>query len=132
MRYRAVAPLGALALCGALALSHVSAHAHTGSARAAAGAGSHLQVTEVEYRLLLSRGVVKAGPVSLETIDRGMDPHDVRLRAVTSQGQIATPQLTPGQRWDRVVYLKPGVYRLWCTLPEHATLGMRATLRVVR
>ena len=35
------------------------------------------------------------------------------------RAQIATPQLTPGQRWDRVVYLKPGVYRLWCTLPEH-------------
>jgi hypothetical protein len=132
VRYRAVAPLGALALCVALALSHASAHARPSSARAAAGAGSHLQVTEVEYRLLLSRGVVKAGPVSLETIDRGMDPHDVRLRAVSSHGQIATPQLTPGQRWDRVVYLKPGVYRLWCTLPEHAKLGMRATLRVVR
>jgi hypothetical protein len=28
------------------------------------------------------------------------------------------------------VYLRPGVYLLWCSLPEHARLGMRATLRV--
>lgn len=128
-----MALLGALALCVALALSHASAHARPSLAHtAAATPGSHLQVTEVEYRLLLSRGVIKAGPVSLETIDRGIDPHDVRLRAAASNAQIATPQLTPGQRWDRVVYLKPGVYHLWCTLPEHARLGMRATLTVVR
>jgi hypothetical protein len=135
---RAVA-LAALAASGALALSS-SARAHSSSAlarsgsqsTAAAAAGSHLQVTEVEYRLLLSRGVVKAGPVSLETIDRGMDPHDVRLRALASRGEIGTPELTPGRRWDRTVYLKPGVYALWCTLPEHARLGMHATLRVVR
>jgi hypothetical protein len=138
MRSVAAVALAALAATGALALSS-SARARSGSAltrsrsqSAAAAAGSHLQVTEVEYRLLLSRGVVKAGPVSLETIDRGMDPHDVRLRALASKGEIATPELTPGQRWDRTVYLKPGVYALWCTLPEHARLGMHATLRVVR
>ena len=37
-----------------------------------------------------------------------------------------------GQRWNGVVRLKPGVYHLWCSLPEHARLGMHTTLRVVR
>jgi hypothetical protein len=95
-------------------------------------ASSHLQVTEVEYRLLLSRGVVKAGPVSLEQIDGGMDPHDLRLRHGTSPTAIAQPLLSPGQRWDGVVVLKPGLYHLWCSLPGHWKLGMRALLRVVR
>jgi uncharacterized cupredoxin-like copper-binding protein len=51
---------------------------------------------------------------------------------VVSKGEIAAPELRPGQRWDGVVHLKPGTYRLWCTLPEHARLGMHATLTVVR
>ena len=89
-------------------------------------------MTQIEYRLLLSRGVVKAGRVNLEALDRGMDPHDLRLRAVSSTRETVAPQLTPGQRWDGVVNLKPGVYRLWCSLPEHAARGMRATLKVVR
>ena len=97
-----------------------------------ASAGTHLQVTEVEYRLLLSRGVVKEGPVSLEEIDGGMDPHDLRLRHGRSPNAIPQPLLSPGQRWDGVVVLKPGVYHLWCSLPGHWKLGMRALLRVIR
>jgi uncharacterized cupredoxin-like copper-binding protein len=42
------------------------------------------------------------------------------------------PELTPRRRWNGVIRLRPGSYRLWCSLPEHAKLGMRATLRVVR
>ncbi len=108
-------------------------HAGPSPARAArAAAGTHLQVTEVEYRLLLSEGVVRAGPVDLELIDGGMDPHDLRLRRGRSPREIAEPELTAGQRWDGVVDLRPGSYHLWCALPGHWRLGMRATLRVVR
>jgi hypothetical protein len=100
--------------------------------RARAGGIGHLQVTEIEYRLILSRGVVKAGPVNLEAIDAGMDPHDLRLRHSGSGPQLGAPELTSGKRWDGVVDLKPGSYHLWCSLPEHERLGMHATLRVVR
>jgi hypothetical protein len=114
MRSRVITSLVALAFLGALTVSP-SARAHSGDPRTATAAdASHLQVTEVECRLLLSRGIVKAGPVNLETIDRGMDPHDLRLRALASRGEIAVPQLMPGQRWNGVVDLKPGTYRLWC------------------
>jgi hypothetical protein len=132
MRFRPITSLVALVLLGAMTVSP-SARARSGHRpRAAAAAGSHLQVTEVEYRLLLSRAVIRAGPVNLETIDRGLDPHDLRLRALASRGEIAAPQLMPGQRWNAVVDLKPGTYRLWCSLPEHARLGMHTTLTVVR
>lgn len=116
-----------------LAPAPLDISAHEGYAsRAREATRSHLQVTEVEYRLILSRGVVKAGPVDLEAIDGGMDPHDLRLHHSGSGPEIAAPELTSGRRWDGVVTLKPGVYRLWCSLPEHAKLGMRASLRVVR
>jgi hypothetical protein len=127
-RVPANAPVGTPALTwrspGATAKNAVS--------RARAGGIGHLQVTEIEYRLILSRGVVKAGPVNLEAIDAGMDPHDLRLRHSGSGPELGAPQLTSGKRWDGVVNLKPGVYHLWCSLPEHAKLGMHAVLRVVR
>ena len=110
----------------------ILALAGAGAAARASVPATHLQVTEIEYRLLLSRGVVKAGPISLEAIDGGMDPHDLRFRHGHSTAVVAEPQLMPGQRWDGVVYLTPGVYHLWCALPQHWKLGMRATLHVVR
>lgn len=134
MRRACLSSLLLLALA-ALLVAVLAAGAGARSApalRAATAAGSHLQVIQVEYRLILSRGTVKAGPVSLEAIDRGMDPHDLRLRAGAYGADILTPQLTPQQRWDGVVRLKPGIYQLWCSLPEHAKRGMHATLRVVR
>jgi len=120
VRRAALAALVALALGGAQA----GAHAHS-------AAGGSLQVTAVEYRLLLSQGVVHAGPVSLELIDGGMDPHDLRLRRGRSGRGVAAPELTAGQRWDGVVDLRPGTYHLWCSLPQHYRLGMHARLRVV-
>lgn len=125
-------PLGTLVVVGALALSG-GARAHPNSEpRASNTISSHLRVTEVEYRLILSRGVVKAGALDIEAIDGGRDPHDLRLRHIDAKQEMAAPELTSGRRWNGVVYLKPGLYHLWCSLPEHATLGMHATLRVVR
>jgi hypothetical protein len=101
-------------------------------ASAAAAPGTHLQVSEVEYRLMLSEAVVKAGPVDLEAIDAGMDPHDLRLRRGGGPVLFGTQPLAAGQIVDAVVVLRPGVYHLWCSLPGHWKLGMHATLRVVR
>ena len=132
MTLRSIGLLCAAVLAfGLLASAGAGARAHR-VALATASAGSHLQVTQVEYRLILSRGSVRAGLVGLEAIDRGMDPHDLRLREAGSRRELTTPQLTPGQRWDGLVYLHPGRYLLWCSLPEHARLGMHATLTVTR
>jgi hypothetical protein len=120
-----LAPLLALAIAGdaALLLSGASAKSRP---------SSYLQVTQIEYRLLLSRGVVKAGPVHLEEIDGGMDPHDLNLRYGRSPMVIPEALLDPGQRYDTVLVLKPGIYHLWCSLPGHWKLGMHAILKVTR
>jgi hypothetical protein len=91
-----------------------------------------LQVTQVEYRLLLSSTVVKAGRVDLRELDRGREQHDLRLRLASGGGEVRGKLLRPGTSWEGVVYLRPGTYRLWCSLPEHAKHGMRAVLQVVR
>lgn len=132
MRLAGVATLSATAAVGALAFGASAGARSSSTPHADTAASSHLQVTQLEYRLMLSRGVVRAGPVGVEAIDGGMDPHDLRMRRVASGRETVTPQLTPGERWDGVVNLRPGVYHLWCSLPEHAKRGMRATLVVVR
>jgi hypothetical protein len=128
-----IARTALVALATALAVAALAAvaAARPGPRARAAAAGNHLQVTLVEYRLMLSEAVVHAGPVDLEAIDGGMDPHDLRLRHGRSRSVIAEPLLSAGQRWDGVVDLVPGVYHLWCSLPGHWKLGMHATLRVV-
>jgi uncharacterized cupredoxin-like copper-binding protein len=98
--------------------------------RARAASGSRLQVTQVEYRLRLSSATVRAGTVELTEIDAGREFHDLRLRRNGSGTTLDGRLLAPGRRWSTAVRLSPGVYTLWCSLPEHAHLGMHTTLRV--
>ncbi|HEX4467220.1 MAG TPA: hypothetical protein VH025_08525 [Solirubrobacteraceae bacterium] len=114
-----VAP--ALAGGSGAAAKHPRAHA----------AITRLQVVEVEYSLGLSVTTVHAGLVDLEAVDRGRDAHDLRLAANGFHREVSGPKLTPGRHWGTAVHLRAGTYRLWCTLPKHARLGMHATLRVI-
>jgi hypothetical protein len=120
-----------LIACSAALVIAIRAEARS-PAPSRAHPSSYLQVTEVEYRIMLSRGVVKAGPVNLQQIDAGMDPHNLNLRYGTSPNATAEPLLQPGQLNNTVIYLRPGVYHLWCSLPGHWKLGMHAILEVVR
>jgi hypothetical protein len=132
---RRATPVALLAVGGSLAIGLGPASGLAGGAahaRSAVAFPSHLQVTQVEYRLMLSRGTIRAGTLDLEEIDGGSDPHDLRLRRESGGSTIYGRLLNPGRRWDGVVRLAPGTYRLWCSLPEHAKLGMHAILRVTR
>jgi len=124
------AVIGALCLFPA-AVSGSDRHVNS-LPKAKAAVSAHLKVTEIEYQLLLSSGVLKAGLVNLEALDRGLDPHDLRLQANGSHTELSAPELSSGQHWSGMVNLKPGLYKLWCSLPEHALLGMHTVLRVVR
>lgn len=134
---RRAGPIAMLAVAGSLGIGLGAASGHAGaralSRRAHASAfPSHLQVTQLEYRLVLSRGAIRSGTLDLEELDGGADPHDLRLRREGGGSTIYGRLLNPGRRWDGVVYLAPGTYRLWCSLPEHAKLGMHAVLHVTR
>jgi hypothetical protein len=105
------------------------------AAPAPAAAPSRLLVGGVEYRLTLSRATVKPGRVTIQLQNRGEDDHDLRLQRITSRtdAPVARWAVTkPGDVTSLTVRLSRGHYRLWCSLPEHRELGMRATLRVSR
>jgi hypothetical protein len=106
----------------------------SGGSAPAAGTGA-LLVTETEFHTVLSRAQVAPGRVNVQLFNRGEDDHDLRLRRIThrSGAPVARWALThPGEVSELSLRLSTGRYRLWCSLPGHRALGMRATLRVSR
>jgi hypothetical protein len=102
--------------------------AHTAVAPAAK-APARLMVEAREFSLVLSRTRLEAGPAIVQLAVRGEDGHDLKLvrRGVRARGVAET---RPGETADWRGTLRPGRWRLYCSLPGHAAAGMRATLRV--
>lgn len=90
---------------------------------------AHLQATEREFSIVLSRATLPAGRVSLEGGNLGEDPHDLRLRAADGSVQPLAA-LSPGATQTVRLDLAPGRYTLFCGLPEHEGLGMHAPLTI--
>jgi uncharacterized cupredoxin-like copper-binding protein len=93
---------------------------------------ARLGVGASEFHLMLSRPSVKAGVVQIELQNLGQDPHDLRVRKVGGKHTFIFPLTKPGARKSLSLNLKPGRYRLWCSLADHRALGMQAVLRVLR
>lgn len=91
---------------------------------------SDLRVGLQEFRLQLSAGAVRPGPVTVTVTNAGSAAHDLRVRAgdrVLGQTEL----LQPGGRQVLTLQVAPGgTLRLDCTVAGHATQGMRARLAV--
>ena len=69
----------------------------------------------------------------IQFLNRGEDPHDLRCGASAALVRRSRcPRRAPGALAQAEVRLPTGRYRLWCSLPGHRALGMRAKLRVRR
>jgi hypothetical protein len=99
---------------------------------AAQPAPGRLGVSASEFHLVLSRGSVKAGPMLIQLQNDGQDVHDLRVRRIGGTRTYSFPVTSPGARSTLSLRLLPGRYRLWCSVSNHAQLGMRAVLRVRR
>jgi plastocyanin len=91
-----------------------------------------LQVVSGEYFLQLSKSTVSAGDVRVEFNNAfAEDPHDLHLVREDGTGSsYAFGELQSGEVEAKTLDLDAGRWTLFCALPEHATRGMRATLRV--
>jgi len=91
-----------------------------------------VSVRSREFSFTLSRPLVGAGLVSIELNNSiAEDPHDLTLAG--SDGSDAPRRLADAAAGEIVgaeAELAPGAYRLFCSLPGHEELGMRATLQV--
>jgi hypothetical protein len=90
-----------------------------------------LQVISGEFFLNLSKGQVAAGDVRVEFNNAyAEDPHDLHLVSPDGKTDYAFGELRSGEITARTVDLGKGSWSLFCSLPEHATRGMTATLKV--
>jgi hypothetical protein len=116
-------------LCGLMATAVLAV------APAPARAPSRLLVAGDEWHLQLSRARIERGPALIQFLNRGEDDHDLRLQRISTSSSTVNPVArwrvtVPGDVSSLSLRLRRGRYRLWCSLPGHRELGMRATLRV--
>jgi plastocyanin len=92
---------------------------------------NRLSVRASEFYFVLSRPSVRAGELTVELNNQGEDPHDLNLQAKEDEGPpLQIPETDSQQRSVAEFELAAGKYRLWCSLPEHDSKGMHATLLV--
>ena len=91
----------------------------------------HVQVVAREFSLTLSRTSVAAGPVAIELDNLGQDPHDLRVERLDDPSAgLSFTLARPGTVTTRKLELAPGEWQLYCTLSDHAALGMSARVTV--
>jgi len=82
-----------------------------------------------EWALEPSRSALLSGSVSVEFNNRfAEDPHDLKLRHDATT--YAFPTVGSGDAATKSFALAAGQWRLWCSLPGHATKGMDITVTV--
>jgi plastocyanin len=87
------------------------------------------EVSATQLQLQLSRPSLAAGSSIVEQYNAGSDPHNLILEK-DSQVAFAYPTLDPGGDQKQTIVLQPGTYTLYCSLLDHRSLGMQATLTV--
>jgi len=87
------------------------------------------EISPTQLQLQLSRPSLSAGPAIVEQHNAGEDPHNLILEQA---GFVAFSfdTLDPGGNARQTVTLKRGTYTLYCSLLDHRSLGMQATLTV--
>ena len=91
-----------------------------------------LSVAASEFSLTLSRTSVPAGEVRVQLQNRGEDEHDLQVTRLANGRRWRLPVTAPGDVSTRTLAMRPGRYRLVCTLEGHEALGMRARVRATR
>ena len=90
----------------------------------------HVQVTAFEYGFILSRTSVPAGKVAFNFVNSGQDEHN--FNALSGEGQLAgqLPNTESKGVRNLTIEMRHGKFTLFCSLPEHESKGMKATLTV--
>jgi uncharacterized cupredoxin-like copper-binding protein len=118
----------AIAAGVALALALAGAAYAAVAARSSATAAT-VKVTESEYHIKLSTTSVKAGNITFVIHNGGKLLHKLDI----SGGGLTTLALgatKPGTTRSKTVKLAGGTLSLWCPIPGHASLGMKASLKI--
>ena len=110
-----------------------------GEQAAVAVSGTTLRVTLDEYRIQPQNVRMKAGTIHLVAVDEGRLTHNLVVESITDDptkevlyGRTDTAHPGETVRERDPIKLKPGRYRLACTISNHENLGQYGTLTVVK
>ncbi len=118
-------PLAAVLLALALA-APAAAPTQAGPVRDTAVGVGEREFTLTPYRRTVPRGIVRFNVTNF-----GEDGHDLAVIGLDGRRLAQSPEIRAGARYTLRVKLKrPGVYRLLCTIADHAARGMRAKVRI--
>jgi uncharacterized cupredoxin-like copper-binding protein len=123
-------------LLAALAAAAIVALGGCGGSGTVIDRDGELHLTLDEYRIVPDQIEVRAGRVHIVARDVGVLTHNVVVKSYADTedanqavyGRTATAH--PGQTVTATVTLKPGKYRLACTISNHENLGQFGTLYV--
>jgi uncharacterized cupredoxin-like copper-binding protein len=88
-------------------------------------ASTTVTVTAVEFKFTLSTKSVKPGSVTFKVMNKGKIAHDFMIKGKK------TPLVQPGKSASLTVsFPSAGSFPYKCTVPGHAALGMKGTLKV--
>jgi uncharacterized cupredoxin-like copper-binding protein len=99
-----------------------------GYATAFASTGAKTQrvtVTMTEFKFKLSKTKITTGTVIFTVVNKGKIAHDFKINGKR------TPSIKPGHKATlKVIFKKKKTYAYLCTLPGHASAGMKGRLAV--
>ncbi len=89
-----------------------------------------VKVHETEFRIVpRTIGLNRIGYFGIKAVNDGKDPHALAVRGPGVAERTKT--IEPHESAALVVFFrKPGVYKLYCPIADHARRGMTATIRV--
>jgi plastocyanin len=93
-------------------------------------APARLGVKAFEFGFTLSRQSIAAGDTIVELNNRGEDEHDLHLQQIDGGPEYEVGDTAPSTYSRLRLVTEPGQYRLWCSLLDHAELGMDTTIDV--
>jgi plastocyanin len=117
-----------LAACGSAQATATGTARDTSQASGANGEATTVTVAATDFRFALDKAEVGAGMVTFVLRNDGSSPHDLK---VSGNGlDRKTAAIGRGETASLAVELRPGTYRVLCTVPGHELLGMKATITV--
>lgn len=95
----------------------------------AAAAGQKVAVTEVEYKIQLSKTTFAPGKYTFDVENKGKIPHNL---TITGPGisKEATQDISAGSSGSVTVKLERGSYQFYCSIPGHRQQGMEQKVTV--
>ena len=116
------------AMLTAVAVFGVESESAKGAA--ATGAAKTVQIQEKEFKILPASLKVAAGKVTFAVKNVGKIQHDLAISGPKVTGPKKTALIAAGGSAKLVVTLGKGKYTLYCAVPGHEQLGMKATVTV--